>query len=302
MHTAITGANSSVGVTLLRHAADEADLHVVACVRSPKAAAALPDSSRISRRVVDYTDRAGLAAAFAGATSVVHLAGILIEGPASTYQAANVESTRAMVEACMEAGVARVVLVSVLGADPRSANRYLNSKGQAERIVVESGLSAVIVRTPILLGRGTAGGRAVVHAASQKSVALLGGGRHAIRPLDVDDLSRAILQCCRTPRSGAVIYELVGPETVTYRDVVARTAALMGREVEIRSMPVWLARWGATLTGWTKRGGMTPTVIEVITSSEAVRRNADAELGITLSPLPATLAKLLTSEAKVSNQ
>ena len=60
-----------------------------------------------------------------------------------------------------------IVLVSVLGADPDSANRYLRSKGRAERIVADSGLSAAIIRTPILLGPGTAGARAVVHAASQ---------------------------------------------------------------------------------------------------------------------------------------
>ena len=44
---------------------------------------------------------------------------------------------------------------------------------------------------------------------------------------------------------------------------------------------------------------MTPTVIEVITSNEAVHENADAELGVTLTPLSATLEKLLPSQTKV---
>ena len=47
-----------------------------------------------------------------------------------------------------------------------------------------------------------AGARAIAHAASQQKVTLLGGGRHSIRPLDVDDLSRAILRCCETPWRG----------------------------------------------------------------------------------------------------
>ena len=129
---------------------------------------------------------------------MVHLAGILFESPTSSYQTANVDATQAVVDACKKAGVPHVVLVSVLGADPTSANRYLSSKGRAERIVAESGLSAAIIRTPILLGPGMAGARAIVHAASQQTVTLLGGGRHSIRPLDVDDLSRAILRCCET--------------------------------------------------------------------------------------------------------
>jgi hypothetical protein len=43
-------------------------------------------------------------------------------------------------------------------------------------------------------------------------------------------------------------------------------------------------------------------VIEVITSSETVDGNADADLGIALTPLPTTLAKLLPAQAKASRQ
>jgi NADH dehydrogenase len=249
--------------------------------------------------VIDYDDREGLASALTGTSCAVHLAGILIESPSSNYQVANVEATRAVVEACRKAGVAHIVLVSVLGADPDSPNRYLSSKGRAERLVVESGVSAAIIRTPILLGPGTAGARAIVHAASQRTVTLLGGGRHSIRPLDVDDLSRAILRWCSAPRAGVAMYELVGPEKVTYREVIARMAKLMGREVSFRSMPIWLASVGAAIAGLKRRGGMTPTVIEVITSDEAVPENADVELGVALSPLSATLEKLVPSQAEV---
>jgi uncharacterized protein YbjT (DUF2867 family) len=301
VNIAITGANSGVGTILLRHLAARADIQVVACVRSARAATALSRSPRISARVIDYGDRDGLAAALAGSGCVVHLAGILFESPTSTYQTANVDATQAVVDACRNAGIPRVVLVSVLGADPTSANRYWSSKGRAERSVAESGLSAAIIRTPILLGPGMAGARAVVHAAAQPAVTLLGGGRHTIRPLDVDDLSRAILRCCEPSRAGAAVYELVGPEPTAYRDVIARAAALTGRKVSVRSMPVWLAKLAAAIAGWRRQSGMTPTVIDVITSDEAVHENADVELGVTLTPLSATLEKLLRSETEVAH-
>jgi NADH dehydrogenase len=302
MNIAISGANSSVGTLLLRHLAGDPDIGVVACVRSPRAAAALPAAPGIVPRVIDYDDRQTFASALRETACMVHLAGILIESATSDYQAANVDTTVAVVNACRAARVPHFVLVSVLGADPHSPNRYLSSKGLAERVVAESDLSAAIIRTPILLGPGTAGARAISHAASQATVTLLGGGRHTIRPLDVDDLSRAILHCCRTPRAGVAIYELVGPEAVTYRDVVARTAALMGRDVSIRSMPVWLAKLGAAMAGLTRRGGMTPTVIDVITSSEAVHKNADVDLGVPLTPLSTTLEKLLPVQPATVNR
>ena len=301
MKIAITGANSGVGKILLRHLASRADIEVVACVRSARAAAALPASPRITSREIDYDDAGGLVSALKGTSCIVHLAGILFESPGSTYQTANVAATRSVVEACRKAGVSHVVLVSVLGADPASANPYWSSKGLAERVVSESGLAAAIIRTPILLGPGMAGARAIVHQASQPAVTLLGGGRHTIRPLDVDDLSHAVLRCCESSGGKATIYELVGPEPTAYRDVVTRMAALMGRNVSIRSMPVWLARLGAAIAGWTRSGGMTPTVIDVITSSEFVDENADVELGVTLTPLSATLEKLLPPQAKADH-
>jgi len=298
---AITGANSGVGSILLRHLVSCGDIQVVACVRSAHAAAALPVSPRISARAIDYGDREGLTSALSGTSCVVHLAGILFESPASTYETANVAATQAVVDACKKAGVPRVVLVSALGADSSSTNRYLSSKGRAELIVSESGLSAAIIRTPILFGAGMAGARAIVGAASQQKVTLLGGGRHSIRPLDVDDLSRAILRCCESSRAGVTLYELVGPEPTAYRDVIARTAALLGRNVSIRSMPIWLAKLAAAVAGWTRRGGMTPTVIDVITSNEHVHENADVALGVTLTPLSTTIEKLLPSATKVAH-
>jgi len=301
VNIAITGANSSVGLILLRHLAERGDIQVVACVRSALAVPNLPVSPSISARAVDYADRDGLAATLSGAACVVHLAGILFENPVSSYQTANVDATQAVVDACRKAGVRRIVLVSVLGADPMSPNRYLRSKGRGERIVLESGLSGAIIRTGILLGPGMAGARAVVQAASQPAVTLLGGGRHSIRPLDVDDLSCAIVRCCERSGPGLILYELVGPEPAAYRDVVARTAAMMNRRVSIRSLPIWLARLGAAVSGWRQRSGMTPTIIDVITASEVVHENADAALGVHLTPLSATLEKLLSSQIKVAH-
>jgi NADH dehydrogenase len=296
VNLAITGANSGVGRILLRHLAARPDTNVVACVRSMRSADSLPASPGISVRTIDYGDRDELADALTASCFVIHLAGILFEGPASSYQTANIDTTHAVTEACKQAGVQFIVLVSALGADSGAANRYLRSKGIAEEVVNHSGLGAAIIRTPILLGPGMAATRAVMHAASQRAVTLLGGGRHVIRPLDVDDLSRAILRCCEVPRGDVSTYELVGPEPTAYRDVIARTAAMLGHAVSIRSMPIWLAKLGAAANGWTGRGGMTPTIIDVITASEAVHANADAELGVTLTPLSTTLEKLLQSE------
>lgn len=262
-------------------------------VRSARAASALREVAGIDVRVVSGDDPDGLVRALNGAWSLVHLAGILIESRTSTYAQANVAATEAAVAACRRAGVPHLVLVSAIGADVHAANRYRRSKGEGERVVERSGLDATIIRTPILLGRDTAGAAALLRAATSGTAKLLGGGHYVMRPLDVDDLSRAVMGACRRRAAGVHLHELAGPEPVAYRDLVARVATMMGREVSLGAIPIWVARAGAAITSRIRGGGVTPSVIEVITANEDVAHNADADLGITLTPLAATLAKIL---------
>jgi nucleoside-diphosphate-sugar epimerase len=114
-----------------------------------------------------------------------------------------------------------------------------------------------------------------------------------MRPLDVDDLSRAILRLCETRPEGAAIHELVGPESIPYRELIERVSGMMGKKLSIGSSPIWVAKLGAAFTSRFNGGGISPTVIDVITTNEVVQKNADADLGVHLTPLSTTLEKIL---------
>jgi uncharacterized protein YbjT (DUF2867 family) len=108
MKIVITGANSAVGQAILRSGTkDEVTTNTfVAAVRSARAAELIRASSTNANDVVriSYDDPASLDAAFQGASAVIHLAGILVESPDSTYEQANVASTRSTVEAAKRSG------------------------------------------------------------------------------------------------------------------------------------------------------------------------------------------------------
>jgi NADH dehydrogenase len=295
---AVTGANSSVGLELLRHLREQEGAEVVACVRSERAAAAIPASAGVQVRVASYDDRGALTECLAGAACAVHLAGILLESRGTSYESANVDTTVAVAEAAVQAGVGHLVLVSVVGADAESRNRYFRTKGLAERAFAESGVPATIVRTPILLGPGTAGAFALARTVGRGRAQLLGGGRYVTRPLDVDDLCEAIVRICSTRPKGVMLHELVGPEPVTYRALVGRAAEVAGTRIALGSIPIWLAKAGAAVRSKFAGGGFTPTVIDVITKNEVVEKNADAELGITLTPLDVSLRRILPGKGR----
>lgn len=296
MKIAVTGANSSVGQNLLAQIAAQDEISVIAGVRSERAKASLPTSPQIEARLISYDDVDGLARMLTTVDCVLHLAGILIENKHTNYTDANVTATAAVVQAAQQAGVKHFVFISVIGAHDGAANAYFRSKGCAEKLVAESGISATIIRTPILLGPDTAGAAALLGAASQTKAKVLGSGSYLMRPLDIDDLNAAILHCCDVQASGVTIHELVGPEPITYRDLITRTAQMMGRKIEIGSIPIWLAKLGASISNKLKGGGITATVIDVITMNEVVQTNADAALGISLTPLQTTLEKIINKK------
>lgn len=297
MKLCITGANSSVGRTLLSQLAgrDEFDVHALA--RSPRADTFPSTATNIVPVPAKYEDHTGLVAAFAGAQAVVHLAGILFENKDATYQSANVDSTLAVVRAAQGARVPRLVFVSVLGADPASSNPYYRSKGQAENLVIQAQLEATVLRTPLLLGPLSAGGQALLREACGKRAKLLGGGRHRVRPLDVDDLCAALVACCTVSVPGARVLELCGPESLLYRDLVIRMAHTLGSTPpHIGGVPPWLAKIFAAFSHGLNGGGLSPAIVDVITSSETVENNAATILGMELTPLDKTLAKLADKE------
>ncbi|HVB99946.1 MAG TPA: NAD(P)H-binding protein [Candidatus Dormibacteraeota bacterium] len=289
MKVVITGANGAVGQAILRcrpeHGAAP-DLFVAA-VRSRRAAEQIESLSGNAGGVVQisYDDPGSLDAAFQGASAVIHLAGILVERPDSTYEQANVASARSVVEAARRNAVRKLVLVSATGADESSPNRYYRTKGQAEALVRASGLRYTVLRVPLLLGPGTAGAAALRRQVSGGNAKLVGGGRHLQQPLYVDDLARAAVLVATAPSvANNATLNLVGPVSLPERELAQRAARSLGREVRIGSVPRKLLFWMLAIRQRFAGPGFSPDALEVITADTRLDSHAAArELGIQLT-------------------
>ena len=248
MRIVITGANSALGRAILRCCSERrlerrleqgaAPNELVAAVRSERAADEIrPLLGESSSAVqISYDDPASLDAALQGASAIVHLAGILVERPGSTYEQANVAPARSVVEAAKRCGAGKFVLVSATGADETSSNGYYRSKGQAEALVRASGLCYTILRAPLLLGGATEGAAALKRNATGPKAKLIGGGRNLQQPLHVDDLARAAIAASQPSVASNRTLDLVGPVSLPERELVERAARMLGHEVRVRSI------------------------------------------------------------------
>ena len=289
MKVVVTGANSAVGRAILRCGPKVAvtPTTFVAAVRSDRAAEQIRSELNTSNNLVriSYNDPASLDAAFRGAVAVIHLPGILVERPDSTYEQANVESTRSVVESAKRAGVQKLVLVSATGADETSSNRYYRTKGQAEAFVVASGLAYSVLRAPLLLGRGTAGAAALKRNASLRKARLIGGGRNLQQPLHVDDLARAaVMAATQASVANNLTLELVGPVSLPERELVERAARSLGHEVSIGSIPKSLLSLALAIRQRVGVRGFSPDVLDVITADTRIDPQLAAnKIGIQLT-------------------
>jgi NADH dehydrogenase len=298
---AVTGANGALGRVWLEHALAREGVEIVALVRSERAAAqlaALP-AARVDVRRVAWSDSAGLRAACAGAQAVLHLAGILIPTRSEGYEAANVDTTRAITAAARDAGAHKLVLVSAVGADSAARNSYYRSKGRAEDVVRASGLPYTIVRSPLLLACDAIGSLVLAREARAPFVPLLGGGANLEQPADARDVAEATLNAALDldcARDAAL--DLVGPESLPRRDLIARCARLRGKKPLLMAVPVAAVRLALGLRERLLGPGFSPEVLDVILDDVRLDPEPAAKaLGIRLHSLDETLERTLQLEA-----
>jgi len=298
MRIVITGANSASGQAILR-CAPEAGVSpnaLVAAVRSDRAAdeirPLLGEKSSLAK--VSYDDPRSLDAAFRGASAIIHLAGILVERPGSTYEQANVAPARSVVEAAKRCAVEKFVLVSATGADEKSSNGYYRTKGQAEAVVRASGLCYTILRAPLLLGPATEGAAALASNARGPKAKLIGGGRNFQQPLYVDDLARAAIAATQSSVARNRTLDLVGPVSLPERELVERAARLLDRRVQVSSIPKGLLSFMLAIRQRVSGPGFSPDAVEVITANTRLdSRPAANELGIHLTGIDEMIKRSL---------
>ena len=299
----VTGANGHLGRLLIRALAHDPEAAPVrAVVRSERAAASLDDLPHPERRdvrIVDYRDRGGLTQAARGCGTAIHLVGILKQTRINRYVDAHERPAEALSAACAEAGVSRIVHTSILGADPASRNGCLASRGRTDEILLASPVPAVILRVPMVLGPGDPATDALRRQATAGRTSLIRGGAAVQQPIAAADVMSALLAAARPGMPGDTVVELGGPESLTHRALVERTAAVLGADVRFGTTPLFAAHAFAWLAETLFADPpLTRDMLGVLEQDDAIDPEpARATLGIELTSLDAALRAAFAEES-----
>ncbi|MGO9086833.1 MAG: SDR family oxidoreductase [Candidatus Sulfotelmatobacter sp.] len=186
-----------------------------------------------------------------GASTLINTYWVRFPRGGTTFAAA-VGNSRLLIEAAKDAGVRRIVHVSIANPSLDSPLGYYSGKAQVEQAVRESGLSYTILRPTVIFGTEDILINNIAWFVRHFPVfAIPGDGKYGIRPIYVEDMARLLADGVNQQENAVV--DAVGPETFGFEELVRLIAQSVGRRIHVAHVPMTVAYVATLLTGWMVR-------------------------------------------------
>ena len=151
-------------------------------------------------------------------------------------------------------GVRQIIYIG--GILPRgvTSSPHLKSRFEVERTLAESGTPVTSLRAGLIVGRGGSSFAMLVNLVRRLPVMLLPAWTcGASNPIAIEDIVRAVRHCIARESTYGQSFEIGGPDTMSYREMLERTAAVLGlkrRMISVSLVSPELSRlWVSIVTG-----------------------------------------------------
>jgi NADH dehydrogenase len=159
-----------------------------------------------------------------------------------------VRNSRILIAAAKDAGVRRIVHVSIANPSIESSLGYYKGKAEVEEAVMTSGLSYAILRPTVIFGAEDILINNIAWFVRHLPVfGIPGDGRYRIRPIYVADMAELLVESVE--REGNSVRDAVGPETFSFEELVRLIGRSVDRDVRLVHVPTVLAYLSTLLAG-----------------------------------------------------
>ena len=219
----VTGAFGYTGKYITRRLLDSGR-RVRTITGHPKRANSFGNDVEIAS--MDFGDRAGLVRSLRGASVLYNTYWVRFNHGRATFDEA-VTNSRALIQAATEAGVRRIVHLSIANPSLDSHLPYYSGKAQVEKAIVDSGMSYAILRPTVVFGIEDILINNIAWFARHFPVfAIPGSGRYQLQPIFVEDLADLAINSARQENN--LVLDAVGPEIFAFKDLVEQIALAVG--------------------------------------------------------------------------
>jgi uncharacterized protein YbjT (DUF2867 family) len=187
-------------------------------------------------------DAASIDQAISGSEVVVNCVGILYQTRRSKFRRLHAEVPAMIAASCAKFGVSRLVHLSAMGAD-KGLSQSAKAKLEGEKKLLEHFPSATILRPSAVFGPEDRFFNLFASMAQKLPVLpLVGGGGMKFQPVYVGDVSAAVMASILRPDTFGGVYELGGPEIMSFRDIYNAVFKWSGHKCMLLTMPFGLAK------------------------------------------------------------
>jgi NADH dehydrogenase len=177
---------------------------------------------------------------------VVHLAAVTRDQPGgSIEELAGIAAWR-LVRAAELAGVERFVFFSTLGASTRSRARLMRAKAIAEEALVQSSLEYTVFAPSMVYSPSDPFITLLERMSLLPLMPIAGSGRAAFQPIWAEDVADCLIAALpggpRAAEAAGQRYELAGPETLTYAEIVECVLRSLRRRRPLVKVPIRAVR------------------------------------------------------------
>jgi uncharacterized protein YbjT (DUF2867 family) len=229
MRVVVLGATGVIGRALLPRLAEEHQ--VVAVSRSRRE----PEDG-VEWAQADAVSGAGLDDALVGTDVAYHLVHSL---GSRDYERQDRAAAENVSRAAAAAGVKQIVYLGGLGGDDRDASAHLRSRRETGERLAADGVPVTTLRAAIVIGKDSAAFETILGLVKRLPVMITPSWVSTpTQPIALDDIAAYLAGVAGMPETLGEAFDAGGPEVMTYRQMIERIAALLGRRPRIVEVPV----------------------------------------------------------------
>jgi len=281
----IVGGSGFLGRYVVRLLA-RAGYTVRVIARNPNAASALKTAGDVGQIVLVSGNLAkpeSLKGKFEDSYAIINLVGILYEGGSQRFSKIHAQSAEKLAQMAKEAGVKRFIHVSALGVDKAAGSQYARTKMLGETAILAAFPAATILRPSVMFGpEDNFFNQFAAMASISPVLPLIGGGHTRFQPVYVGDVAQAIEACLAHEATQGKTFELGGPQTYSFREILQYINKQLRVDRCLLSLPFAAASLMGTLGELLPRPPLTRDQVKLLKTDNVVSVDSlgFAQLGI----------------------